>query len=181
VGRSLVVTVIGDDRPGIVETLSRTITGHGANWLESRMARLAGKFAGVLRVEVAEAGEAALREALIGLAAEGLRVVAEPSAAAAEPAARGVTLELVGTDHPGIVRAVSRTLAAHGVNVEELVTELVDAPMSGEQLFRASARLHLPERTALDTLRTDLERIAGDLMVDIRLDEREGPDSARPG
>lgn len=176
-GLSLVVTVIGDDRPGIVESLSRTVTLHGANWLESRMARLGGKFAGVLRVDVPEAGAEALRDALTGLAAQGLRIVAEPSRSPIEPAARFVRLELVGADHAGIVRDVARALAAHGVNVEELTTEIGEAPVSGGALFRAAARLKLPEATAIDALREALERIAADLMVDIRLDEHEAEPS----
>ena len=52
---SLVLTIIGDDRPGIVEQLAEEVLDAGANWEESRMARLAGKFAGLLRVSV-EAG-----------------------------------------------------------------------------------------------------------------------------
>ena len=48
----LVLTVIGDDRPGLVEALAETIAAHEGNWLESRMSHLAGKFAGLLRVSV---------------------------------------------------------------------------------------------------------------------------------
>ena len=48
----LVLTVISDDKPGVVETLAKTITEHGGNWLECRMSHLAGKFAGILRVSV---------------------------------------------------------------------------------------------------------------------------------
>ncbi len=59
-GTSLVVTVIGNDRPGIVERLSEVVLGAGANWEESRMARLAGKFAGILRISVKAANADAL-------------------------------------------------------------------------------------------------------------------------
>ena len=48
----LVLTVIAQDEPGIVETLSQTVSDHGANWLGSRMARLAGEFAGIVEVSV---------------------------------------------------------------------------------------------------------------------------------
>ena len=50
----LVLTLIGSDRPGLVEAVAEVIAGHGGNWLESRMAHLAGKFAGILRVEIPE-------------------------------------------------------------------------------------------------------------------------------
>src|SRR4051812_31863849 len=105
---SLVLTVIGDDKPGIVEQLSERITATGANWEESRMARLAGKFAGVLRVSVDAAEAGALTEKLRALGAGGLTVVVERSGAAdAVPASRTIALEVVGHDHPGIVRDIA--------------------------------------------------------------------------
>jgi len=51
---SLVLTVIGPDRPGLVESLSQAIAQQEGNWLESRMARMAGQFAGILRVNIEE-------------------------------------------------------------------------------------------------------------------------------
>jgi glycine cleavage system regulatory protein len=75
----------------------------------------------------------------------------------------------VGQDHPGIVRDVARVLLHHGVNIEELATDHESAPMTGEQLFRTTARLQVPADTNSDRLRTDLEKIADDLMVDLTL------------
>ena len=63
----LVLTVIADDREGIVEQISQTIIEHGGNWMESSMARLAGKFAGILMVEVEPAKHADLEQALAAL------------------------------------------------------------------------------------------------------------------
>lgn len=166
----LVLTLIGADRPGIVEALAAPIAAHGGNWLESRMARLAGRFAGILRVEVPPDQVAALSAALTALEGRGLRVVVE-TAGAAEGAAgrRTMDLDLVGLDRPGIVREISHALAAHGVNIEELTTDRAPAPMSGEQLFHARARVHLPREADLAALRTQLERLAGDLMVEVQL------------
>jgi len=168
---SLVLTVIGPDRPGIVERLAQTIATHEANWLESRMAHLAGQFAGLLRASVHESRAAALTEALQQLEAEGLRVVIERAAAPQQATERRpLRLELVGSDRPGIVRDISRVLAERRVNVEDLTTECDAAPMSGGMLFRASARLDVPGDLSLDELRRTLEGLANDLMVEITLD-----------
>ena len=101
----LVLTLLGPDRPGIVEAIAEPIARHGGNWLESRMAHLAGKFAGILRIEVPAGHEAALVAALRGLEAAGLKLTidAGPSAAGL-PGARPFVLDLVGLDRPGIVR-----------------------------------------------------------------------------
>ena len=113
--KDLVLTLIGPDRPGLVESLAKRVAAHGGNWLESRMARLAGQFAGVLRIEVPPEAIPALQAALAELEAEGLRVVAEGGAEPEDTERRAMELQLVGQDHPGIVRDVSQVLLQHGV------------------------------------------------------------------
>jgi glycine cleavage system regulatory protein len=168
---SLVLTVMGPDRPGLVEALSSAIAAHGANWLESRMAHLAGHFVGLLRVSVPVAQATALRDALRALEDSGLRVLVE-AGETQEPAPddRVLALELVGLDRPGIIRDVSRALALRDVNVEELDTCCESAAMSGETLFRASARLRVAA-PRVEELREALEKIASELMVDLSLDD----------
>ena len=173
---SLVMTLIGSDHPGLVDALATTVVEHGGNWLESRMSRLAGKFAGILRVTVPEARAAALRDALGQLESHGLHVVIERTPGEADaPITRDLKLELVGRDHPGIVRGISHALAGRGVNIEELETGTASAAMSGETLFRAAVRLGLPSSLDVEELRHTLEDVAGDLMVDIELDEAAPP------
>ena len=170
---SLVVTVIGKDRPGLVESVSAAVEAHGGSWVESRMSRLAGEFAGILRVTVPTAQADDLSGALEALRAEGLRVVVERGVEEAVEEGRLIVLELVGSDRPGIVHKISEALAARGVNVDELNTECEGAPWSGGTLFKAMARLRVQEGLDLDQLREGLEAIAGDLMVDISIGEAE--------
>ncbi len=166
----LVMTLIGPDRTGLVEKVARTVSEHGGNWLESRMCRLGGEFAGILRIEVPEANKAALLSALQGI--PDLNVVGRPDRKT-PPASttRLTTLELVGSDRPGIVREISGALARARVNVEEFSSEVISAPMSGETLFQAKARLQLPADCDLASLKKDLEKIAADLLVDISFAE----------
>jgi len=171
---SLVLTVIGPDRPGLVELLARTVAEHEANWIESRMSHLEGQFAGLLRVSVASDRTAALSNALTELEAMGLRVMTRASEGPSlPPSHRSLRLDLVGQDRPGIIRDLSRALAARRVNVEELLTSCSSAPMSGEVLFEATADLRIPQDVSLDELRETLETIATELMVDLTLDDPE--------
>lgn len=170
--RLLVMTVIGQDRPGLVESVAGLVAEHGGNWLESRMSRLGGHFAGILRVEVPAQKEPALVTALKQLEARGLTVVVHPDQAVpSAPTVRLSALEIVGQDRPGIVRQISHALAAYGVNVEELQTECASAPMSGETMFTARAKLSLPPSCDATALRRELEKIAADLIVEISLAE----------
>lgn len=168
---TLVLTFIATDRPGLVEKLSETVAKQGGNWLESRMARLAGKFAGVARVEIAGGKVAALKDALTALEAEGFHLTVEEAAEAAAPAGPVLDLDIMGPDHPGIVREISHCLAERGVSVEEMETDLREAPMGGDALFYAKARVRLPAGLSHDGLRHALEALAGTLMVDIALRE----------
>ncbi|MEM7408916.1 MAG: ACT domain-containing protein [Myxococcota bacterium] len=170
---SLVLTVIGPDRPGLVEALSRVIADHRANWLESRMAHLAGQFAGLLRVSVAPERADALAAALEALSTTGLRVIATRAADHAPPTQPRLRLEGVGLDRPGIVRELSAALAARGVNVEELTSHTSSAPMSGETLFHVTAHLRAPDE--VDALRPVLEKLADELAIEVTL-ERESDD-----
>ena len=164
---SLVLTLIGDDKPGIVEQVSEAVLAAGANWEESRMARLAGKFAGVLRVSVDAERAEDLAGRLSALGAGRLTVIVERSGGVQPDAFRTFGLELVGHDRPGIVRDISRVLVQLGVNIEELETELTSGAMSGDALFRARARVRIPSSLSVQRLRDTLEALAHDLMVDL--------------
>lgn len=165
----LVLTIIGDDKPGLVERLSETISRHSGNWLESNMSHLAGKFAGILRVSVDEAHADALVHDLQSLSSILKLIVERASAGEPVQSQRSLRLTLVGNDRPGIVKEISRALAAHQVNVEELSSYISRAPMSGEALFNAQAVLRVPMQLSTEALQSQLEQLADDLIVEISL------------
>jgi glycine cleavage system regulatory protein len=163
---SLILTVIGSDRPGLVRTLAETVAAHGGSWLESRMARLAGQFAGIVRVEAPDSLLADLK----ALEGQGLRIVVQsgdegPGTPVPTPR---LALEVVGNDRPGIVRDITQILAGCGVNIEELITGVASGSFSGETLFRATALLRAPDEDAVEAVRAGLEQLGDELMVDIQ-------------
>jgi len=165
---TLVMTIIGVDRPGLVESVASIVASHGGNWLESRMSRLGGQFAGILRVAVPSDREAALDAALKALAGKGISVVTHSDKTGAPTAKAELRLlEIIGQDRPGIVQQITRALASHGVNVEELETECVSAAMSGETLFKAKAKVLVPPSANVGAIKTELEKIAADLIVEV--------------
>lgn len=168
----LVLTVIGDDRAGLVEALAETVTAHGGNWEQSQMAELAGQFAGIVVVSVPAESADELRTALGGL--EGLLdVAAHPGSEEPEGVDewRRLRIDLVGSDHPGIVRDVSAVLARHGLSIETMTTERRDAPMAGGQLFEAHILVRVPPGGDPAEVRDDLERVASELFVDLTIDQ----------
>jgi glycine cleavage system regulatory protein len=167
---TLVLTLIGPDRPGLVEVLAAAVADHDGNWEQGRMTHLAGQFAGILQVSVPEARAEALRNALAGLSEVGLRVVSEATLGAdAARSRRTFHLEVMGNDRPGIVRALAAALSARSVNVEQFESVCEEAPMTGGMLFCANAVLHVPDQLDIDELRSALEALGDDLMVDVAL------------
>lgn len=170
---SVIVSVIGPDRPGLIDRLSTVIVAAGGNWEGSRMIQLAGQFAGMVQVVVPGESLPALEAALAELESGGLQtrlhhvVGVIPEAGGGRP----FDLEVVGQDRPGIVSAISGALARLGVNVIELATDCGEAPWSGERLFKTHARLHSPETLDPAVLREAVEAIALDLMVELRTAE----------
>ena len=165
----LVLTVIGDDKPGLVEMLADTVARHSGNWLESNMSHLAGKFAGILRVSVADAHADDLIQDLQKLSSALKLVVEKVRLSDAPTRQRSLRLTLVGNDRPGIIKEISRALALQHVNVEELATQCTAAPMSGESLFNAQAELKVPADLDVRALQRQLEQLADDLIVEIAL------------
>ncbi len=169
--RALVLTVIGKDQPGLVEALSDVIARHEGSWDESRMARLAGHFAGVVQIHISEDKAEALIASLPTLVDRGLsvNVVDSDWSLAVVDHGQPLRLELVGQDRPGIVLEISRTLVGLGVSVQELKTVVESAPMSGEKLFRGEAELVPPVNVGFEEIRTALEKLADDMVIEITL------------
>ena len=164
---SLVMTVLGTDRPGLVSALADTVASHGGNWLESRMARLAGQFAGIVRIECPADTLDALISDLQIPGAYGLTILAVREEVAEPFARRTLIVDVVGNDRPCIVRELSAAVAQAGGNIEELTTGLESAPMSGQPMFRAHGIVSIPEDTDTAVLTAAIECLGGDLTVDV--------------
>ena len=158
----LVLTVVGPYDPGIVPSLSRVVADHEGNWNESQLVCLAGRFAGVVKVTVPEAQEAALVGQLEAM--EGVRFLIERGTDTSL-AGELHEVEVTATDRAGIVRDVTAAVAAHDGQLERIHTDYVSAPMAGGVLFSARMRVRIADAGALEAA---LQRIADDLLVDLQ-------------
>lgn len=165
---SLVLTILGADRTGLVGSVADVVAGHGGSWQESRMARLAGQFAGILRVECPAENREALENDLRALGDHGLTVIIAHDASAMESSGKTLTIDITGHDEPGIVKRLATTLASLGVNVEELQTSLESAPMAGHLLFCTRGKVRLPDDLSPAEMIESLEKVGAGLTVDVQ-------------
>jgi len=166
--RSVILTVVGSDRPGLTRALADAVYAAGGNWLESRLSRLGGKYVGSVLVELPADRLGELEAAAQAIDAVGLSVAILPAAApGGERGGRPLAIEIVGQDRPGIVREVTTVLAGLDVNIEDFTSEIEGSAWSGAPLFRGRARLLLPDDVSTDQVREALEEISGEIMVDV--------------
>ncbi len=166
--KRVLLSVLGDDRPGLVESIADIVRQYEGNWLESRLSHLAGKFSGLITVEIKQDAYTHLVSRMEALQKDGLAIQLEeitPDVAETRDLYR---IELVGNDKPGIVRDITRVMSMDGVNVEEIRTRRSSAAWSGGDIFEATIQVSLPGDLEPEQLREDLENLANDLMVDIK-------------
>lgn len=172
--KTLVITILANDRPGIVNTLSEILMAHQANWIDSRMINLADKFAGLIQISVATEQLQDLKAKLQALnnTEEQLSILVEEAKKEGEVATESeLSLDLLGADRPGIIDDISGVLAKLKVNIKELKTEQREASMSSEILFYAHLHLGLPEGVSNDDVQDALEALSDQLMVDINFND----------
>ena len=167
---SLIITILGTDEPGLVNSLSDILEKHHASWSESRMAHLAGKFAGILQVSLAASNVDALSLELNTLKNDDLKISIET----ANPSQSVITtktlnVEILCQDRIGIINDVTEVLAKLNVNIEELESTVKEASMAGGMLFCADLTLGLPDDVNADAVEDCLEELSDQLMIDIKL------------
>lgn len=174
--KHLILTIISDDRPGVIKEVADTVSLHQGNWLESRLTQLAGKFAGVVRIRIEHEAIDALQVALAGLMQHGIRVTVDTLEDIAAPTThRSATFTAVGPDRRGIVREIAQAFAQYDINIAELDTRCSSMPYSGEPLFEAEGSINLPDQIDWDQLSEQLDSIANALGIDIELEPDAQP------
>lgn len=164
----LVLSVVGDDRTGLVSALADTVASHGGNWERSELAELAGAFAGIVLVSIDDGRVSALTSALESL--DGLlRVTAHTGDAAPEAPGRVLTFTVLGNDRPGIVRDVTAAITGHALSIDGFTSRTLDAPMAGGTLFEATVSVRVPDQADAAPIVAALERLADEIQVDLSL------------
>ncbi len=120
------LTLVGEDRPGIVAKVTRALFRAGCNLGEASMIRLGGNFTIMLMVGGGEHSCKALADALHPVAAElGLRLHMDPvHGGLHQHLVPNIQVRVAGADRAGIVADVTEILAELGFNILELESDV---------------------------------------------------------
>ncbi len=175
--RHLVISAIGEDRPGIVDALSRLIYDSGCNIADSRMSVLGGEFAVILLVSGNAEGIDSLARALPGLQARlGLTLISRETAARpARPSQRPYVVRAVAIDHPGIVHRLASFFSSRNINIEDLGTDSYAAPHTGAPMFALTMQVNVPAEIRVAELREQFLEFCDDLNIDATMEPAPGP------
>jgi glycine cleavage system regulatory protein len=160
--KQLVLTMVGKDKAGLVESVSTVVMAHKGLWLASNLSHLAGYFAGIVEIEVPEAQFSSLHSAIAKLD----HVTVEEVFSSIENTEQ-INLIITGNDRPGIVSELSSIITHKGANIVSFTSNRQSAPNWGAPLFNAVATVELPQSMDKDIVIEALESLASDLMVDI--------------
>ncbi len=168
--QSLVFTFISDDKPGIVELLSQTVSHAGGNWLESRLTKLAGKFAGFVQVQIDIDKFEPLSQQLQALEKNGIAVLLQKNANAEISPTVNFKLSIIGLDRPGIVKELASAFMGHQLNITEMHSVTESAPMSAEELFKATLSLEKQADMDEERFNDEIESVCNELDLDWNLE-----------
>jgi glycine cleavage system transcriptional repressor len=170
----LVISGLGEDRPGIVNDLSEQVLHSGANILDSRMTRLGGEFAILMLVEgnwnaiaKLEHGLPALQQSLR------LTITTRRTRGEAEPAARQempYTVDVVSIDHPGIVNQLAGFFSRQNINIQDMYTDSYRAAHTGTRMFSVTMTIGIPESINIARLRDEFLEFCDSLNLDAVLE-----------
>lgn len=163
--KQLVLTIIGKDKAGLVKQLAKVINEHHGNWMASNLSHLAGYFAGIVQIEVAEPYLANLTNALQQL--QDLDIKVQHGEQTELDKNQQLRFVVTGNDRQGIVQELSSILSHKGANIVAFESNKQSAPNWGVPLFHAEATVQLPAGLHRDEVTQALEAIATDIVVDL--------------
>ena len=166
-----VITAIGSDRIGIVDDITNTLVKQRCNVEESRMAVLGGEFAMICLISGSTEDIALLRKNIesTGDSLDLAITIKSTGSSESDPKARPYALESVSLDTPGIVHSITALLRRFTVNIIDLETDTAAAPWTGAPMFVMKAEITVPANVPIAELRDEIEALAEEKDLDIKL------------
>jgi glycine cleavage system transcriptional repressor len=172
--KTIIITAIGKDRPGIVAAVSKVLFETGCNIEDSSMTILGNDFAMILMVTLpAKVSASVLDKKLaavknkLGLSITQRLLKPAELKAANTGSAVPCMISVYGTDKPGIVYRISDFLAKNKVNITDVETKIISPETNPIYIMMLEVNVPAPARLAQVT--KALAALAHELHIDITI------------
>ena len=173
----LVVTVSGQDHPGIVNYITKLLLKYHGNVETSRMARLGGEFTMLMMASVMEDKFDALQDGIRQLRDKGYQLTIRETGRDTSVEYNGwlpYKIEVTGADHEGIVHDLTHYLSEQHINIETMDTDVIKAPMSGTPLFKMTGVIVVPPELSYSELKDALTDVGDELGINTEISPYAG-------
>ncbi len=170
----LVISAIGEDKPGIINALSKEATRNQCNILDTRMTVLGGEFALLMMIS----GQPAAIESAAGAlsaAADKLgltTILKRTQPRKASTSSRPYRVEVVAIDHPGIVTEIAGFFSSRDMNIEEMETGAYAAAHTGTPMFSLEMTVNIPGTVAVAGLKDAFIAFCDERNLDATIEPR---------
>ncbi len=167
----LILTAVGPDQVGLVETISAFIARLGCNIEDSKMAVFCGEFAVIILITGESENLLKVANTYHELEIQTRLAFSIKTPSTRNPAESFLPYKLTAScmDHPGIVHKLTQVLSKHGVNIESMETKTYAAPVSGTPIFYLEAAVSVPAKTNINLLRDRFAEIQREENIDVEL------------
>lgn len=172
----LVVSALGEDRPSLVNDLSRTILECDCSIVNSRMIVLGNEFAAMVMVQGNWNTLAKLEVQLKRLEQYlGLNIVCRRTAERQRHQdVLPYAVEVIAFNHPGIVHGLAKFFTHRAITIEDLTSRSYRAPHTGTMMFSVNIAIGIPADTHIATLREEFMDFCDHLNLDAVMEPIKG-------
>jgi glycine cleavage system regulatory protein len=163
--KTLIIGLVGQDKPGLIDAVAQEVYNAKGNWLSSNFSHMAGQFAGFAEVQIPITSIDSLESALVKI--PDLNIQLYKGDATNQSNHSVISIDVVGNDRKGIVQELSSTLNTFELNIVKFESHCESAPNWGSILFKAKAVIQVNDQFDLDELQETLEAIANDIVVEL--------------
>lgn len=175
--KKIILSVLGHDRPGILAAVSELLLENGCNIENASQTILQSVFGSLLLVTLPEdlspdTLKSRMSKSLAGMALD-IFIKEHSSSPVQETGVQPTEAFIItafGPDQPGLVSAVSRCVANHGINISNLraVFKGGNEPGNNVMIFEVD----IPDVADLKQVNDDLDKVAARLNLTINLQHR---------
>jgi len=170
--KKIVINAFGKDRVGIVSEITEIVHSFGGNVEKSHMSKLDQDFAVIMLATVKSSISNQTLLSRLNTISNLFVHVNESNSSRISQDNRKWEILVDGADHEGIIYYISEILKKNNVNIIELITKTINAPITGTTLFNMTLLFACEDKDLISHIKKTISSKAKKLNLEIRVSEK---------